>query len=68
MDTLKKKLEKLEGSGSNYQRFQEPGKGFNALNTWKAEWVRANASLIKEVGAEKWLSQLLGVLKAHRDG
>jgi hypothetical protein len=42
----------------------EPGKGFNALNTWKAEWVRANASLIKEVEAEKWLSRLLEVLKA----
>ena len=28
----------------------------------EAEWVQANASLIKEMGSGRWLRQLLGVL------
>ena len=29
----------------------------------EAEWVQTNASLIKDIGAEKWLGQLLEVLE-----
>ena len=29
----------------------------------EAEWVRANVSLMGEIGAERWLRQLLGVLE-----
>ncbi len=29
----------------------------------EAEWIQANASLIREVGAERWLKQLLDVLE-----
>ena len=28
----------------------------------EAEWVQANASLMKEMGSERWLRQLLDVL------
>lgn len=33
----------------------------------EAEWVRANASLIGEMGAERWLRQLLDVLEDKPD-
>ncbi len=31
----------------------------------EAEWVQANASLMKHIGAEKWLRQLLDVLNGY---
>jgi hypothetical protein len=33
----------------------------------EAEWVRANASLMGEMGAERWLRQLLDVLEGKSD-
>jgi hypothetical protein len=33
----------------------------------EAEWVRANASLMEEMGAERWLRQLLDVLEGKSD-
>src|SRR5260370_27535727 len=33
----------------------------------EAEWVRANASLMGEMGAERWLRQLLDVLDGKSD-
>jgi hypothetical protein len=31
----------------------------------EAEWVRANASLVGEIGSERWLRQLLDVLEGN---
>jgi hypothetical protein len=33
----------------------------------EAEWVQANASLIKEMGARQWLAHLLGALEGRDD-